>query len=124
MSETTAPIPASPTPAAPNDYTIAMVVYILYLVGFLTGITALVGVIMAHVKASDADPDTLTHYRYQMRTFWYGLLMLTIGSVLLYVFIGFPILLWWFIWTLIRSVKGFIAAQARKPIDNPTTLLW
>jgi uncharacterized membrane protein len=124
MSETTSPISAAPTPSTASTYTIVMVIYVLYFVGFFTGVTALIGVVMAHIKSSDADPDTLTHFRYQKRTFWYGLLMVVIGSALAYILIGVPILLWWFVWTLIRCVKGFLAAQTLKPLSNPTTLLW
>jgi uncharacterized membrane protein len=113
-----------PAPPGTNDYSIPVIIYVLYFIGFFTALTALIGVIMAHVKASEADPDTLTHYRYQMRTFWFGLLMVIIGGVLAIVIIGWLILAWWFIWTLVRSIKGFLAAQERRPIPNPETLLW
>ncbi len=60
----------------------ALSVYILYLIGYLTGFTALVGVIIAHVKAPSSDEVLRSHYRFQIRTFWIGLLYLLVGWLL------------------------------------------
>jgi uncharacterized membrane protein len=40
-----------------NDRGFALAVYILYIAGFFTGITALIGAIIAYVKAPTATPD-------------------------------------------------------------------
>ena len=40
------------------------------------------------------------------------------------VLIGMPILVWWFIWSLIRIVKGFLFVIERKPIANPRSSLF
>jgi uncharacterized membrane protein len=101
-----------------------VVVYALYLASYLVGITAIVGIIIAHVKQADADPVALTHFRYQTRTFWYCLLGGLIGAVLLLILIGWIVLIAVGIWMLIRVIKGLIYALDRKPIPNPTTLLW
>ncbi|MCA0200631.1 MAG: hypothetical protein LCH56_07280 [Proteobacteria bacterium] len=101
-----------------------IVVYVLYLVSYLVGITAIAGIIIAHVKQEDADPVALTHFRYQTRTFWYCLLGGLIGAVLLLVLIGWLVLIAVGIWMLIRVIKGLLYALDRKPIPNPTTLLW
>src|SRR5215468_2312868 len=61
---------------------IALIIYILYFVSYFTGITALIGVIIAHVQIPSADPLLNTHYRFQIRTFWIGLLYIAIGIVL------------------------------------------
>jgi hypothetical protein len=44
-----------------SDDILAAVVYVLYLVGYFTGISALAGVIIAHVKVDDADPVLRSH---------------------------------------------------------------
>jgi uncharacterized membrane protein len=102
----------------------ALAVYVLYGLGYFTGITALVGVIVAHVKVDEADPLLRSHYRFQIRTFWMGLLHLTIGFLLSIVLIGIPILLWWFVWSMIRIVKGGLLLVEHKPIANPDTCLF
>lgn len=102
-----------------SNTTLATIVYILYFVSYFTGITALVGVIIAHVQAGAAAPLVQSHYRFQIRTFWIGLLYIVIGGILSYVLIGFLILAWWFIWSLIRNIKGILALNDGRPIANP-----
>ena len=69
----------SPPPAISNKQ-LALIVYILYFVAYFTGITALIGVIIAHVQVASADPLLATHYRFQIRTFWIGILYLVVGN--------------------------------------------
>jgi uncharacterized membrane protein len=110
-------------PSAPgqqvSNTTLALIVYILYFLAYFTGITALIGVIIAHVQVGSADPMLATHYRFQIRTFWIGLLYVIVGVVLSWVLIGFLVLLWYFIWSLIRNVKGVLALNEQRPIANP-----
>src|SRR5215475_3176495 len=103
---------------------LAMVVYVLYCVGYFTAIPGLIGVIIAHLKVDDADPVLRSHYRFQITTFWIGLLYLTIGTLLSIVLIGIPILIWWFLWSLIRIVKGMLQLNDHKPIVRPTSWLF
>jgi uncharacterized membrane protein len=116
--------PATQRPIVSDD-ALAMSVYVLYGIGYFTGISALIGVVIAHVKViDDADPVLQSHYQFQIRTFWIGFLYITIGCVLTMVLIGIPILIWWFVWSLIRIVKGFIAINENKPIANPKSWLF
>ncbi|MGB6536447.1 MAG: hypothetical protein WBF58_10860 [Xanthobacteraceae bacterium] len=101
-----------------------LVVYILYFVSYVVGITALVGVIIAHVQVGQADPVLHTHYQWQIRTFWIGLLYLVIGVILTFIIIGIPILLFWFVWTLVRSIMGVLALNENRPIARPTSWLF
>src|SRR5579862_1492789 len=101
------------------DDALALVVYVLYCVGYFTGISALIGVIIAYTKVDDSDPVLRSHYRFQIRTFWIGLLYLVIGFLLCLVLVGVLVLAWWFLWSLIRIVKGIILINEHKPIANP-----
>jgi uncharacterized membrane protein len=103
---------------------LVLTVYILYAIGFFTGLTALIGVIIAHVKASTADEVSRSHFRFQIRTFWVGLLLLLTGSFLLYFIIGIPILLLWLVWTIVRIIKGLVVLNDGRPIANPTSWLF
>ena len=104
---------------------LAVGVYALYCVGYFTGISALIGVIIAHVKLDDeTDPMLRSHYEFQIRTFWIGLLYLTIGFILCIVLVGFLVLAWWLVWSMVRLVKGFIALAESKPIANPKSWLF
>jgi uncharacterized membrane protein len=106
------------------DDKLALAVYVLYGLGYFTGITALMGVIIAHVKVDDAEEVLWSHYRFQIRTFWIGLLYLSVGFLLSVVLIGLPILLWWFVWSLIRIVKGGLLLIEHKPIVDPASWLF
>jgi len=107
-----------------SDSGLAFAVYVLYCAGYVNGFSAVIGVIIAHLKVTDADPMLASHYRFQIRTFWIGLLYLAVGVPLCLVVVGFFILLWWFIWSVIRIVKGMLALNDGKPIVNPASWLF
>ncbi|SEO91130.1 DUF4870 family protein [Aquisalimonas asiatica] len=101
-----------------------MVIYVLYLVGFLTsGITTLIGVILAYVNRRDAPAWVQTHYTFQIRTFWIALLTAFVGGVLSLVFIGVLILLALMIWTITRCAVGLSRLGDYKPIPRPESWL-
>jgi len=101
-----------------------LAVYILYFAAYVVGITGLIGVIIAHIKVGSVDEILRSHYRFQIRTFWVGFLYLVIGVILTFVIIGIAVLLWWFVWSLIRNVKGVLALNENKPIPNPTSWMF
>jgi uncharacterized membrane protein len=84
----------------------------------------MVGVIIAHVKASSADEILRSHYRFQIRTFWIGLLYLVLGWLLVYVLIGILILLWWLVWSMVRIIKGMVVLNDGRPIAKPKSWLF
>ena len=102
----------------------AMIIYILYFVAYFVGITAIVGVIMAHVQKGSGNAMLDTHYDFQIRTFWIGLLYGVVGFLLLIVLIGWLVWVWWFIWSLIRNIKGILALNENRPIANPTSWMF
>ena len=65
-----------------------------------------------------------SHYQFQIRTFWIGLLYIVIGTPLCMVLIGIPILIWWFIWSLVRVIKGAVLVLENKPIAEPKSWLF
>jgi uncharacterized membrane protein len=111
MNDTTATI--EPTVTKNN---MAFIIYILYIVGFFTGITALIGVVMAHINSNTADSVLNSHFKYQIRTFYWGLLWVVIGSITSVIVVGWFILLAWLAWTVYRVIKGLLALNERKSI--------
>jgi uncharacterized membrane protein len=112
--------PASSAAAASN----AQIIYILYLVSLVVGVTSIVGVIMAYVYRGEAPDWLRSHYRFQIRTFWIGLLYVVLGMLLSVVLIGFLLLLFWLIWLILRCVKGMQQLERREPIADIETWLW
>ena len=109
---------SGPQPLVPNPQ-LALIVYILYFAAYVVGVTAVIGVIIAHVQVGTAEPLLASHYRFQIRTFWIGVLYLVVGCILVWVLMGFLVLLWWFIWSLVRNVKGVLALNENRPIADP-----
>ena len=110
---------------SPNDTSsMAKLVYILYLIGLVSGLTALVGVVIAYINKNESSEWLKSHYQYQIRTFWIGLLMIVIGVVLSMVLVGLLLLLFFYVWGIIRSIKGFQALERKQAIANPTTWMF
>lgn len=107
-----------------SDSGVGLTVYILYLIGFFTGITALVGAIVAHLYRRSASQEVATHFRFQIRTFWIGLIYFVLGSALWYFGIGIVLMLWWLAWTLLRVIRGMLLLNDGKPIPNPKSILF
>lgn len=89
--------------------TVATAVYALQVAAFFVGITALIGVIIAHIKIGDARGTWLeSHFRWQIRTFWYSVLWGIVGAILLTVMIGYLVLIGVVVWVIYRIVKGWL----------------
>ncbi len=95
------------------------IIYGLYALSWLFGITAIVAIILDYVKKDDDDvAGTIheSHFRWQIRTFWFGLLYGVIGGVTATFLIGIPILIGAGIWMLYRIIKGWIYLYDDKPM--------
>jgi uncharacterized membrane protein len=100
-----------------NAKTVATVVYALQALSFLLGITFLVAVIISYVKRADVRGTWLeSHFRWQIRTFWYSLLWTVIGVVTSYVLVGYLILAVALAWFIYRVAKGWLRLVDDKPM--------
>lgn len=107
---------ASTQPIAVNN-NLPTIVYVLFIASyFLGGIPAIVGVALAHVNSSATDLVQRSHYSYQIRTFWWGLLWVVLGGMSTLILVGYVILVAWFGWSIYRIVKGFSALSRNEII--------
>jgi len=113
--------PVTPQSPVVSNYGLVLTVYILYLVGFLTGITVLVGLIIAYLQRDRTDRVSQSHFQFQITTFWIGLVYFFLGLLTLHFAIGALILLWWVVWTIIRCVKGLLVLNMGDPIRIPNS---
>lgn len=122
--------------------TAAMICYVLYLVAFLNGLTAIIGVIIAYIKKSDAVGTVWeSHFKSLILVFWVMLAALVIGLVTFPISLlsmsalfdngdfawpglsalFLPMLVWMFlfpvlfIWFLYRMIRGLIRAADDSP---------
>ncbi len=97
--------------------TLTQVVYVLYALSYFTGVTAIVGIIINYIKKEEVAGTWLeSHFRWQIRTFWFGLLWAVIGAATLFFLIGIAILFANFCWIIYRIVKGWLNLNDNKPM--------
>lgn len=97
---------------------ITLVVYILQALSFFMGITAIVGVVINYVKKEDAAGTLYeSHFDWQIRTFWWGLVWSVLGFILIFALgLGFIVLFVAWIWAIYRVVKGWLKWNDNQPV--------
>jgi uncharacterized membrane protein len=96
---------------------LTMVVYALYAFSYFAGITAIIGIVINYIKLEEVAGTWLeSHFRWQMRTFWFGLLWAVVGIATLFILIGFVILFANCIWIIYRVIKGWLYFNDNKPM--------
>ena len=99
-----------------KKYTFA--VYILLALYFVTLITPIIGIIINYIKQDDVRGSWLeSHFRWQQRTFWYGLLWTVAGAATTPILgIGYAVLAGATIWLIYRIARGWIYLVDGKPM--------
>jgi len=98
--------------------TVTQVVYALQALSFAWGVSALIGLIINYVKREDAVGTVYeSHFNWQIRTFWWGLLWGVIGFILIFALgLGLVILFVAWVWAIYRVVKGWLKLTEGKPV--------
>ena len=99
--------------------TITQVVYALQALSFAFGVTALIGLVINYVKREDAAGTLYqSHFDWQIRTFWWGLVWSVLGFVLIFAFgLGLVVLFAAWVWAIYRVVKGWLKLTEGKPVQ-------
>ncbi|MEW8322100.1 MAG: hypothetical protein AB2606_05600 [Candidatus Thiodiazotropha taylori] len=98
-----------------REVTLTVGVYALQAASFLFVITLLIGVIINYVKRDDVRGTWLeSHFRWQIRTFWFVLLWSIIGFITTVILIGYVILFINAVWLIYRIAKGWLSLQDEK----------
>lgn len=92
-----------------DNKSIANLVYLIQAVAVFTALPFLIAVIINYIKKSDVKGSLAeSHFRWQIRTFWFSLLWVIIGGVLAFVIVGYVILFANYIWVIYRILKGWL----------------
>ena len=88
---------------------------------FLSGWPSIIAVVLNYMNQGEVRGTWLeSHFRWQLRTFWYALLWVVVALVLAFSIIGLPaavvLMLGVGIWVLYRLARGWSALAAEKPI--------
>ena len=127
-------IDVSPGPR-PSLVTLTHVIYALHAFGLLTGIVtaatvvgafltgwpSIIAVILNYVKRGEVRGTWIeSHFRWQIRTFWFGFLWVALCMVFVVVTLGIGMLIAWLplglvgLWFIYRIVKGWLRLVDRR----------
>ena len=90
---------------------------------FLTGWPSIIAVILNYVKRGDVRGTWLeSHFRWQIRTFWFGLLWASLCVLFVVLTLGIGIVIAWLplailgLWFVYRIVRGWLALRDGRPM--------
>lgn len=90
---------------------------------FLTGWPSIIAVILNYVKRSEVRGTWLeSHFAWQIRTFWYGLLWVCVCFLFIVMTLGIGILIAWLplgivaLWFIYRIARGWIRLRDGRPM--------
>jgi uncharacterized membrane protein len=91
---------------------------------FLTGWPSIIAVILNYIKRSEARGTWLeSHFRWQIRTFWFGLLWISLCGAFIIATLGIGLLFVWLpiglvgLWFVYRIIRGWVTLSDRRPMD-------
>jgi uncharacterized membrane protein len=125
MSDASQPMNPSPDNGGwlePGKANIQLI-YVLYIVSFVIGISGLVGIVLAYINRGKSESWVETHYTWAVRTFWIGILYSIISALLMIVGIGFILILATAVWVVVRCVLGLQAVSRGEAVKNPQSWL-
>ncbi len=90
---------------------------------FLTGWPSIIAVILNYIKRSEARGTWLeSHFRWQIRTFWFGLLWISLCVAFIIVTLGIGLLFMWLpitlvgLWLVYRIIRGWVTLSDDRPM--------
>jgi uncharacterized membrane protein len=107
-------------PNEANLKQLAMIIYALQAASLFTGtLTLFAGIIINYVRREDVQGSWIeSHFRWQIKTFWYSLLWMVIGGVTIIFLVGWAILLAASLWLIYRIVKGWLYLNENRPMPS------
>ncbi|UCV28936.1 DUF4870 family protein [Ferribacterium limneticum] len=91
--------------------------------GFVFGLPSLLAVFLNYLKRGEVNGTWLeSHFRWQIRTFWFTFLWLVVYGLLIITIIGIPIA-WILIallglWVGYRVIRGWVALNGVRPVGE------
>src|SRR5215212_3992688 len=89
---------------------------------FLTGWPSIIAVVLNYVKRGETRGTWLeSHFRWQIRTFWFGLLWISLCLLFIVATFGIVIVVAWIpialvsVWFIYRIARGWLALNDNRP---------
>ncbi|MBT9567689.1 MAG: hypothetical protein IV085_05265 [Thiobacillus sp.] len=111
--------PPDRDPRTDSLKSLGTVIYALYALSLFAGVTAVVAIVLDYIKLDEVKGTWLeSHFRWQIRTFWWGLLWLVVGSVTVFILVGWIVLGVAFVWFIYRIARGWLRLNDGLPITT------
>ena len=140
MADYPAPVSTTSTETRP-PVNAALLVYVLFAIAALAGVAShgfplfapllgligIIAVIIAYVKRGDAAGTWVaSHFHWLIRTFWWsllwamfgGLVLVTLGLILIGIPIAYAIWAVDTIWVIYRVIRGYLLFHGSKPVPG------
>ena len=99
-----------------TERTFILACYILHLVGAISALPSIIGLILNYLKRADAGESLGTHHSWMIRSFWWALLWVIVGYATIIFVIGWLILGLSWLWYIYRHVRGLINLVNGEPM--------
>lgn len=100
-----------------QNKSITQIIYGLYAASLVVGVTSIAAIILNYVKRDDVAGTLYeSHFRWQIRTFWFGLLWSFVSFILTFLVIGIFGFIAVAIWFIYRIVIGWLRLSEGKPM--------
>ena len=97
--------------------TFTAIIYALYAASFFVAITCIVAIVLNYIKREDMQGTFLqSHFRWQIRTFWFALLWGVLGGITTFILIGWAVLFANSVWVIYRLAKGWLRLNENRPM--------
>ena len=97
--------------------TLTTVIYGLYALSLIFGVTAIVAIVLNYIKKDDARGTWLeSHFSWQIRTFWWSVVWFVLGALTWIILVGWVVLGVACIWFIYRIAKGWLNLNENKPM--------
>src|SRR5690349_8828508 len=107
----------SQQPLVANERQIALVAYLLHLIGpFSAYLLNVAAVVINYLKRDTASETWATHHRWMIRTFWWGLVWFSLA--ILTFLVGVGVIIWFVlaVWWIYRHVRGLLALAENRAL--------
>lgn len=97
--------------------TLATVIYALYALSLVFGVTAIIAIVLNYIKKEEARGTWLdSHFTWQIRTFWWGVVWFVLGGLTWIILIGWIVWGVAYVWFIYRIAKGWLNLNDNKPM--------
>ena len=103
---------------ADTQRTMILACYILHLVGAITALPSIIGLVLNYLNRAEAGELPGSHHRWMIRSFWWAILWLVVGYATVLLVVGWLILGLAWLWYLYRHIRGLINLVNGEPMPG------